>query len=98
MDCECDIVEGGFCRRHAITKSAHWVHLCRTRDNYWRAWEEGRGPGQQRKPGLGDMVEAGLSRIGITEKRVSRLLGRPCGCGRRKRKLNELGRKLGIGR
>lgn len=49
------------------------------------------------KPGLGDMVKAGLSAIGITEERVSQAIGRPCGCGKRVEKLNELGRKLGIG-
>lgn len=49
------------------------------------------------KPGLGDMVKAGLSAIGITEERVSAVIGRPCGCSERAEKLNELGRKIGIG-
>lgn len=50
-------------------------------------------------PGLGDMVKAGLSAIGITEERVSKALGRPCGCQDRVEKLNELGRNyLGIGK
>jgi hypothetical protein len=49
------------------------------------------------KPGLGDMVKAGLSAIGITEDRVSKALGRPCGCSKRAKALNDLGRKLGIG-
>ena len=48
-------------------------------------------------PGLGDMVAAGLSAIGITEERVSAAIGRPCGCSKRAEKLNELGRKIGIG-
>ena len=47
--------------------------------------------------GLGDMVKAGLSAIGITEERVSAAIGRPCGCSERAEKLNELGRKIGIG-
>lgn len=47
--------------------------------------------------GLGDMVKAGLSALGITEERVSKALGRPCGCGRRREALNALGRKFGIG-
>lgn len=50
-----------------------------------------------KKRGLGDIVKAGLSAIGITEERVSKAIGRPCGCGKRAEKLNELGRKLGIG-
>lgn len=49
------------------------------------------------RPGLGDMVKAGLSAIGITEERVSKAIGRPCGCGKRAEKLNEIGRKFGIG-
>ena len=51
----------------------------------------------QPPPGLGDMVKAGLSAIGITEERVSKAIGRPCGCSKRAEKLNELGRKIGIG-
>ena len=47
--------------------------------------------------GLGDMVKAGLSAVGITEDRVSKVIGRPCGCGQRAAKLNELGHKyLGL--
>jgi hypothetical protein len=49
------------------------------------------------KPGLGDMVAAGLSAVGITKERVSKMLGKPCGCAKRQAKLNELGRRLGIG-
>lgn len=49
------------------------------------------------RPGLGDMVAAGLSAVGITEERVSRVLGKPCGCKKRTAALNELGRKIGIG-
>lgn len=50
-----------------------------------------------KKPGLGDYVAKGLSAIGITKERVSKVLGKPCGCGKRQQKLNELGRKFGIG-
>ena len=49
------------------------------------------------RPGLGDMVKAGLSAIGITEERVTKAIGRPCGCSQRAEALNELGRKIGIG-
>jgi hypothetical protein len=49
------------------------------------------------KPGLGDMVKATLSAVGITEERVSKAIGKPCGCGKRAAKLNELGHKyLGL--
>lgn len=49
------------------------------------------------RPGLGDMVKAGLSAIGITEERVTKAIGRECGCSKRAEKLNALGRKIGIG-
>lgn len=51
----------------------------------------------QPRPGLGDMVAAGLSAIGITKERVSAVVGGDCGCGKRQEQLNELGRKIGIG-
>ena len=54
---------------------------------------------QEKKPlGLGGMIKAGLSAIGITEERVSKAIGKPCGCGRRAEKLDKLGYKLGIGK
>lgn len=49
------------------------------------------------KPGLGDYVARGLAAIGITKQRVSKALGRPCGCPKRQQKLNDIGRKFGIG-
>lgn len=72
----------GWCERHQVVKSPHWVKLCQTREDYFRAWEEGRGPGQQkpdvnakpavRKPGKngwGDKVETFLQGLGITPER-----------------------------
>lgn len=49
------------------------------------------------KLGLGDMVAAGLSAIGITPERVSKAVGGDCGCTKRQEALNELGRRIGIG-
>lgn len=49
------------------------------------------------KMGLGDMVAAGLSAIGITKERVSAIAGGDCGCQKRQEALNEFGRKIGIG-
>jgi hypothetical protein len=49
------------------------------------------------RPGLGDMVKSALSAVGITEERVTKAIGKPCGCGQRAAKLNELGHKyLGL--
>lgn len=50
------------------------------------------------RPGLGDMMATGLSAVGITKERVSKILGRDCGCPQRQEALNALGRRLGIGR
>jgi hypothetical protein len=51
----------------------------------------------KRRPGLGDMVAAGLSAVGITPERVSTALGvKDCGCKKRQQQLNEIGRRLGI--
>ena len=51
-----------------------------------------------RNPGLGDMVAAGLSSIGITKERVEAVVGGPCGCPERQEALNRFGHRLGIGR
>lgn len=48
-DCQC--TGPGWCERHQIKKSPHWVHLCQTNERYWQAWEEGRGPGQLKRIG-----------------------------------------------
>ena len=53
-------------------------------------------PHAQCGAGLGDMVKATLSAVGITEERVSKAVGKPCGCGKRVASLNELGTKLGL--
>jgi hypothetical protein len=53
------------------------------------------------RPGLGDMVAAILSAVGISKDRaqaVAQAVGlEDCGCAERQRQLNELGQKLGIG-
>ena len=97
MSCECDIPDGGYCQRHDVQKTAHWVMLCRTRPEYFRLWEDNQGPGQLGRNGLGDRIAAGLEAVGVTKKRVSKILRRPCNCGGRQRTLNKLGRKFGIG-
>ena len=52
---------------------------------------------RQRNPGLGDMVASALSAVGITKERVSKAIGKPCGCAKRQQALNRIGRKFGIG-
>jgi hypothetical protein len=52
--------------------------------------------------GLGDAVERALKKVGITEEKVSKFLGRPCGCRARRDRLNSLSswamRTLGMNR
>ena len=48
------------------------------------------------RPGIGDAVAAGLAAVGITPERITKATGKPCGCGKRKRALNRLGRRLGV--
>ena len=38
--------------------------------------------------GLGDMVAAGLSAIGVTKERVEAVVGGPCGCSERQGYIN----------
>lgn len=54
-DCEC--TEPGWCPRHGCRKSAHWQRLCRTQADYFRLWEQGRGPGQEPAPTVRTAVE-----------------------------------------
>jgi hypothetical protein len=61
----------------------------------WEVCDQSEPPSA--KPGLGDMVKSSLAAVGITEERVSKAIGRPCGCRRRAEKLNEIGRAFGIG-
>lgn len=97
----CKCTEPGYCERHKVTKNAHWFHLCQTRACYYQAWEAGTGPGQVKagtapkkkraEPGLGDRVSQALAIVGVTDERVSKVLGRKCRCPERREWLNQLG-------
>jgi hypothetical protein len=51
----------------------------------------------QKRPGLGDIVAAGLSAIGVTKERVAAVVGGPCACPERQAALNAAGAKwLGL--
>lgn len=45
---------------------------------------------KSRKLGLGDLIESALSAVGITEERVTKLIGKDCGCKARKEWLNRV--------
>ena len=46
------------------------------------------------RKGWGDHVADGLAAVGITKERVSKLVGRDCGCAKRQAALNAIGRKV----
>lgn len=52
------------------------------------------GEPQKEPKGLGDLVADGLSAIGITKERVSKIAGRDCGCKKRQEALNRLGKSV----
>lgn len=85
--CECpDPGDAAYfdCKQHGCRKHARWWTLCQTREEYFRAWEEGRGPGQAKVEilrrhmvdatrrtvviGVGTELKLMLSRIGIREQ------------------------------
>ena len=75
------------------------VSACITHD-YGDGWVEvdtAHAAYPRATPGLGDMVAAGLSAVGITKERVSAVVGGDCGCQKRQEALNALGRRIGIG-
>lgn len=97
--CECDLA--GFCKRHGVKKTQRLVDLCKRSDlNYWKAWEEGYGPGQKRsgqskkhlptkinsrKPELvGDELHRLLSTFGIKPKEG-------CSCNNYRIQMNQWG-------
>ena len=46
------------------------------------------------RKGWGDHVADGLAAVGITKERVSKLVGRDCGCAKRQAALNAIGHKV----
>lgn len=68
-----------------------------SRDGEYLTVDETHPAYPHKRRGLGDMVADGLAAVGITKERVSKAIGRPCACGKRQEKLNEIGRKFGIG-
>jgi hypothetical protein len=99
----CDFSESGVCRRCGFTvailpnlRNCVPLDVIEQQNAAYNLVEISALHAQAR-PGLGDMVAAGLSAIGITKDRVSALAGGDCGCSKRQEQLNELGRRIGIG-
>lgn len=67
------------------------------RDGNWLQVDETHPAYPRARPGLGDIVAAGLSAVGVTPERVSAALGvKDCGCKKRQAALNRLGARLGL--
>ncbi|MDB5386237.1 MAG: hypothetical protein JWM11_1883 [Planctomycetaceae bacterium] len=47
-NCEC--TQPGWCERHHCEKNRHLFEMCRRLKAWFRLWEQGEGPGQQRSP------------------------------------------------
>lgn len=61
----CECAEPGYCSRHRCPKPEHWWQLCQIREDYFRLWELGRGPGQvQDRP-----LQIAPVRNGVTRER-----------------------------
>ena len=64
--CECALV--GWCKRHKVDKTKHLLHLCQTRQDFFDAWEENRGPGQLNATDKAKRVRIVKSREEIRQK------------------------------
>lgn len=58
----CDCPMSGWCSRHGVEKTTVLHKLCQTRENYRRAWDEGRGPGQDKAAADG-RIQAAKPRV-----------------------------------
>lgn len=95
-NCECPLA--GFCKRHGVEKSRTMHELCQTREDFFNAWEECRGPKQKedcvpnKSRGLGDTIAKIAKKTGVDKlvKGAMSLLGKSdCGCNKRRKALNK---------
>lgn len=85
------------CRERGIPLDAAMPCVVRQAGDIWTI-DPAHPAYPAKKPGLGDMIEAGLSAVGITKERVAKAFGvKDCGCRKRQEQLNRLGKRLGIG-
>ena len=85
------------CRMFGVDAAAADACIVERHDDGTITVDETHARYPHKRPGLGDMVAAGLSAVGITKERVSAVLGRDCGCEGRQAAMNLLGRRFGIG-
>ena len=87
-------VRAGFDRPCNKWVTEHWHPVTQTPDSEKQSLTAtpASAPPVITTPLLGDAISSALSAVGITEERVSKWLGKPCGCGARKEKINNLHR------
>lgn len=101
-ECDCQDFPDGerriWCQRHQVWKTRHWFQLCKTRADYRKAWDDGRGPGQvnvatprnaaikrtPRTKNVGDYMKDLTGELGIQPKHG-------CGCDSLANEMNRLG-------
>lgn len=93
--CQCS--SSGFCKHLNREMPEPLYNLCRLVPEYYDLFRREAGeavgdtPKKQEITGLGDVVESVATKTGIKwlAKQFERITGKPCGCGKRKKWLNE---------
>lgn len=67
---------------------------CGYRAKHPKTYRRCRPPAEPKPVLVGDLVAAGLERIGITKELASKVVGGDCGCQKRQNWLNEAGVKV----
>lgn len=93
MKCSEDAFDG-LCEARNISPEEAAASVVSRQDGFvvFRATRGGKTAAVE-SPGLGDRVAAGLAAVGITKERVSKAIGRDCGCAKRQAALNKLGQQ-----
>jgi hypothetical protein len=69
--CKCPVA--GYCQRHKVSKATGWHKLCQTKPAYFDAWEDGRGPGQDRS--ADDARRQRRQKVAEAKEKQKRLVG-----------------------
>lgn len=87
------------CHERGYTLAQAWPCVV-SRDGDMLLVDETHPSYPRKKLGLGDMIEAGLSAVGITKELVQRVANavgiHDCGCGKRQAAANKIGTYLGL--
>ena len=82
------------CPVHGVRLTEAWTRLCQRDLAYYNKWKDDSQEPLSIIPKifkLGDNIGAALKIVGITDERVTKWLGKPCGCSKKREKLNYLG-------